>query len=253
MVGGEGHDRLGLDAVDDRRWRLDLTRGTLTSDRGPRLDFTGTEAYRLGSNAAGRRIDVRGTRQADDLTITGNAMGELRLGGGTDTVQVYDRPRRGALVDGGRGRDTLLAQVGDGMPSTLVDLASGRYGKQSRPGARIRGVEDVTALARRKLVIRGDGGDNVLRWRSCADQGEVRGGPGDDVIGLTERVRDLPASDLCEDGRVRLRALGGAGDDRLSGSPYADLLAGDRGFDRAVGGGGRDRCPGVERRRSCEG
>lgn len=252
MVGGEGEDRLGLTAVEDRRWRLDLARGTWTSDRGTRLEFTEIEGYGLGSNGAGRRIDVRGSRESDDLTITGDALGELRLGGGSDSVLVYDQPTRRALVDGGRGRDELLVWMTNDERPVLVDLVSSRWGSATRPQARVRGVEDVSALAQRRLELRGDARDNVLRWSSCEGGGEVRGGPGDDVLGPALRLGDRSTSTMCEqESRAPLRAHGGAGDDRLLGTPYRDVLAGDRGRDRADGAAGRDRCPGVEVRRSC--
>ena len=58
------------------------------------------------------------------------------------------------------------------------------------------------------------------------------------------------SEDDCGTG-ARRTLVGGAGDDRLSGSIYADLLVGGPGFDRVDGFGGGDRCD-AEVEKRCE-
>ena len=101
--------------------------------------------------------------------------------------------------------------------------------------------EKVKVVAGRRIRVRGRGGVDVINANSYARlRGDVpvvlAGGAGAD------RLVGSPAKD---------RLLGGTGADSLFGDSGRDEIVGGPGVDRAFGQQGRDRCT-AEVRRSCE-
>jgi CSLREA domain-containing protein len=86
----------------------------------------------------------------------------------------------------------------------------------------------------------------------CGGRGATAvGGPGQDVITGTDGgdvIHGLGDDDVVKTRGGPDRACGGAGKDLLKGGGGPDKLIGDGGKDRCVGGGGRDRAPSCERR-----
>ena len=88
-------------------------------------------------------------------------------------------------------------------------------------------------------VPEGDGSGNAPVAADC----DVRGTPGDDVLGGTPRgetICGLGGNDRIQGGDGDDLLLGGEGDDRVSGGPGDDRLYGEVGRDRMRGGSGND-------------
>jgi Ca2+-binding RTX toxin-like protein len=101
--------------------------------------------------------------------------------------------------------------------------------------------DDRILGSRRRDIVDGAGGSDVLRLRDGNDGGT--GGPGKDV------VLPGPGDDGVSGGRGSDRMFGGPGNDHLSGDSLGDVvyggegdddLLGDRGADLLIGGAGND-------------
>jgi len=125
------------------------------------------------------------------------------------------------------------------------------------PDTRVAGTPgDDVILSNGAFSVEAGEGDDLICVSAAADprghNTDVDAGPGDDVVVV------VAASDECL--RSRMRASGGAGDDRITGTINADVLRGGagndwltgrRGKDVARGGPGRDTCF-SERTSACE-
>ena len=260
LVGGPGTDDLRVvvaegsagAAVDvdlaQRKVRIDgavLAQGwvefesTRVTDE-PLHDWDLDEATSVGS------VRIRGSAGPDRVILgVGGTRPPLNaaLGGGNDSISVFSSLlRRRSSLDGGPGRD-LLSVFENGAPARL-DLAAGLYTTGDRADrVRVLRFEDAvldsygsTGQGRATTLI-GTRGPNRL----AAACGVIKGGGGNDVLGVAPRFR----------GCTSFRVEGGYGADRLGGTPTNDVLIGGPGRDLAIGRAGNDRCV-AERRVECE-
>lgn len=169
------------------------------------------------------------TGRGDDSVSTGNGDDVLRGGFGRDSLDGGGGRNRlfgdegndtlnmsaasSGLVDGGAGKDTLIAS-GD------VDLLKGVGFGSTGDRIIVSGIENVTVnLVREGSVVRGDDRSNVLNGGGSIYGATYSGEGGVDRI-------------TGGDGADRLR--GGDGNDILNGGFGADILAGDKGADLFV-------------------
>ncbi|MEL7462998.1 MAG: calcium-binding protein [Pseudomonadota bacterium] len=214
------------------------------------LGFGGADTITLSSGSD----SVFGGDGADEITF-GAAAPSIYGQGGDDRV-VVTQASANAVVDGGRGSDTLdLAQL-NGVDLT-VDLNAA--GAQTVGGAlelTIASVENVTGadgadmLAGRSFeggAIRGEAGDDTLS-----------GGLGDDVLdgGADNDTADFSGAGsatqailLNRDGIAQSTLSSGRdvliGIENLIGSDFDDRLFGDAAANRIEGGDGGDTIDGV--------
>lgn len=177
--------------------------------------------------------DVKGTRHADVIVVTGDAQvsgrgGNDRIcgswivhaGPGNDRVR-FGRPFHGDFVefDGGKGDDRLV------LRSNAPARIDGGPGK-----------DRITSRRGWQYVLGGPGADTIA---TGPGKDEIQGGRGDDRI----RGQHGPDTITGDAGSDTMR--GGYGRDRISDSAGAD--------DVARGGPGVDTCSmSVEHRISCE-
>ncbi|HEX6263253.1 MAG TPA: calcium-binding protein, partial [Actinomycetota bacterium] len=204
-----------------------------TSDPGPHVALSGVELV-VVDGAGGddtldagdpidpflRVVELRGGDGAD--TLIGGDAGDLLVGGGgADDLLGGDGPdvlRGGAGIDsldGGQGDDLLAGGPGDdeeagGPGNDIFDQGTAEDGEDDLDGG--AGQLDVVAYDLRTEAV-----TVVLDGPSVS--GEA--GEGDAVAGIEV-------------------ALGGAGDDSLTGAGGDDSLRGGPGQDVLVGGGGDD-------------
>ncbi|MDN4162992.1 hypothetical protein [Nocardioides abyssi] len=257
---GDGDDTVtayGLAPGDDRRLRGGAGRDTVVltaagaagselvvdlEDGRARLDGETVAVADAFEDVVGRAgsadLTVLGTDGPNAISVVGSAAVDAR--GGRDRITLHGDPRS---VRGGPGIDHVEVQGYADLEDLPVryDLHRRTF---TRNGATVPfAVEKLlvrsTGALREDVVVLGTPGRDVVVMRACG--GVVRGAGGDDVL----RSR----AEQCEDTRTVLR--GGPGDDRLSGDVDGEVLIGGAGRDRAVGGAGTDRCR-AEIERECE-
>ena len=183
-------------------------------------------------------VSVRGTDGPNDIFVTGRV--SVDAGGGRDTMTLH-----GDLVSvvGGSGRDHVaMSGYGDFEDVPVVyDLGGRTFTRGGEAVAfETESLRVYSTGGRREAVtVLGSSRRDVVTIGACG--AVVRGGGGDDVL----------RSDAEQCSWVPVTAYGGAGDDRLRGSVGRDVLIGNGGRDRASGDLGRDRCR-AEVERSCE-
>ncbi|UUZ59629.1 hypothetical protein [Nocardioides sp. B-3] len=229
-------------------------------------------------------MSLVGSDADEDVTVTGGPVGDIRPGGGDDSLsmQAWGDAFVPRSADGGPGSDSgrletacLALRVENGGSATC-DGASGpfgsfdeviatslnsgstvrlvgsaaaeRPGRQWRPshdpGARAGPTRSASTMPTRR-VSGGGGGDDI--WASGGDV-IVKGQAGRDHIELSG-PEGRPGAAV-----ARQVALGGRGADKLRGTDESagDRLVGGRGRDSANGRGGKlDRCP-AETTKNCE-
>ena len=251
------------------------------------------QSFRFGGQDAASSsklpVSFSGSSLSEFVTVAGGPVGDIRLGGGDDGLDVEswnDRyvPRS---ADGGPGDDTaaidtaclVLTIVVD--DSTTCDGTTGPFagfgfvvGSSERGGSRVtvvgtRAGEHLVANGDRATVRGRGGADEILvdegwttrvfggggadRIVATGDDVLVRGGAGGDRVLL----QGSPGYRLFGGSPVDVKrqvALGGGGPDVLRGTTQrqADRLVGGPGRDRADGrAGNRDYCR-AERAVRCE-
>ena len=245
---GQGHDTLVLSkrmavtgsAHQDRivgspgRDRLDGGAGNDTIDAGGGFDYIlpdgvddqpGNDAVAADpgpdvvSSLTGKD-QLAGGSGADHIEAFSHEPSVVEAGSGDDYVGQYVTPGDGAVSEGGDGDDvvTFYGRLLEGQTPRAVftvDLRTGVTYSQSTPS----GTGTVSGFEGYRLV------DDV-RWRFFGSA-------------LPERVWAI--------GGGPLRAVMGAGNDRITGTGYDERFDGGDGNDAAYGGGGDDRCVSVER------
>lgn len=245
VSGGAGSDTVLPAATTPGSTELDFVAGTLERDGANALTFTSLEAFTLGSIATPNvSVTVRGSGASERVDLWGGQARSVRadFGGGDDVLSMIQAPVEAALT-GGTGRDLL--ETGSGDLGLTFDLAAGTL----RVGDAVlaaQGWEDALIMAP-DVSMTGTAADNELRSVAC--RSTVRGLAGDDhITSATDEDHWDAYFFSCPQ---RLNALGGPGDDELSGSLGDDRLIGGPGRDRVDGARGRDRCV-AERERRCE-
>lgn len=141
-------------------------------------------------------------------------------GPGENDIEITDDGYRFTVT----GRQPLTAKTGCTQiwPSIVrCDGALYRDRLYARMG---RGDDSLRVVSRfSSCRIRGDGGDDLMKIRSC--RGTMRGGPGSDRLIGSGKADEI---------------FGGRGRDVLIGRDGADMLDGGPGYDVMLGDGGRD-------------
>jgi Ca2+-binding RTX toxin-like protein len=139
---------------------------------------------------------------------------KIRLGEGSDRLEVGSGVRINLTVEGGAGNDFIRTGAGD-------DRVEGGAG------------DDEIHTGAGRDYINGSLGNDKLYGEAGHDT--IYGGDGDDTID------GGAGDDYLEGGRGKDHLTGAAGQDVLSGGLDDDLLEGGAGDDRLYAGGGRDR------------
>ncbi len=170
--------------------------------------------------------------------------GDDRISGGPGSDELTGGPGRDR-VDGGRGNDTLLD--GETERSSAPDVFVG--GPQRADAGPDRG-DAVSYASRRRRVEIAIGATSTTGDRLVGIESAI-GGRGDDRLsgdGRDNQLEGGPGDDLLRGrGRDDL-VFGGPGDDRVRGDDGDDVVVGDEGTDRLLGGAGDDLVGGREER-----
>lgn len=245
--GGEGHNTLivygGPQSTGDNVWDIDVPTGVATLDQTTAFTFHGfTDVWPWVNRSPGDVLHLRGSAEDEQVLMYNYSRGhlDLDLGGGDDAIGIGMWRTDVARVSGGPGRDSI--NIGASGGDLRADLTTGAWDVAWRSRTiphRIAGFESLRFGGFASAFLRGT---NRAESVSVGDSGcpTLLGGGGDDVLSV-ETVPD----------RCGVRLVGGAGDDRLSGSGHDDVLLGGPGDDTADGEPGRDRCR-AETRISCE-
>ena len=248
-----------------------LSRPATIVGTGPTV--TGTEGRDVIVTGTATTVEALG---GDDLVCvsgTEQPLVVLAIGAGNGNdmvvVETADVVATGSRVDGGHGRDQLIAAQPGGR--LAVNLRRDRWLLDSR-SATVTGLEDVTLVAPSVRIL-GDDEDNTLGSSACF--AKLDGNGGDDYLGNrprryfedytfdcdgSSRMHGGPGADRIQDSDGDGTLHGGPGhdaiegrdgDDQLDGGTGRDDLIGGTGRDRADGGSGRDRCR-AEREEHCE-
>ena len=189
-------------------------------------------------------VEVRGGTGRDVLAggrgiddLRGDA-GDDRLGGGGGSDELTGGSGRDR-VEGGGGDDTLLDGETDGQAAP--DVFAG--GRQRTSAGVNRG--DAISYASRRRAVRID-----LRSAPATTTGDrftgvesAIGGRGNDRLsgdGRDNQLEGGPGDDAVRGRGGRDVVLGGAGDDRVAGDDGDDVVWGDEGADALSGGDGGD-------------
>ena len=243
---GPGADRI----AGDRWWLVDVAGGS-GDDR-----ITGA---RLASGGAGRdrleKVSWGDGGPDDDVLAGDEPAADLRGGAGNDSLTVSelgrtsggdgdDRLAGGEFADGGAGDDSVTgaaqARGGDGNDRIIVPP----WGSWRETGGSAGAPHDEPWRTCRG-TLRPRMSDPYL-FDGPTVPGAV-GGPGNDVITGSSSADWLigDAGDDVISGAGNGDAVdGGAGADRLAGNDGADLVVGRDGNDSIDGGGGADRLDG---------
>jgi Ca2+-binding RTX toxin-like protein len=204
---------------------------------GPQPDLDGGpgDDVILGSDAADEAL--YGGPGDDRIYGRGGVLDSLSGGDGNDLLDGSGPTE--VLAFGGEGDDTLIAGDGAGQISVPdgQGIATYVYDDSHLWGG--PGDDRLIGAAGPDRLDGGPGADSM------------RGGAGDDVADYTARTAPLTitADDRPGDGEAGENddvgsdiedIIGGAGDDRLVGSPGENVIDGAEGNDDIVGGGGRD-------------
>jgi hypothetical protein len=208
----------------------------------------GRGAQCSAAGVASARVDAG---DGDDSVFAFYASLPLVIDGGPGADDL-DGGKSGNTILGGDGNDRMAAAaspdpVGNTFEGGAGDDRIGAVQEKIRsPGQK---TEALVFEATRDRVVCGDGTDHVAadlldeladRCESVTlfvrfDQVLLLGTPGDDVV---TAPRDVPLR--------RFRIDGQAGDDVLTGGPYADVVRGGAGRDVLRGGAGDDRILAVD-------
>ena len=249
--GGTGRDTLRLAGDGDNAWTLTGTNaGTVA---GTVVDFTGAEdltgadgadvfAFAAGASvgwldggAGVNVLDYSGLDTPLEVFLSAGAASHtegvtrFRIARGGSAADLLVAGPLGAVLVGGAGDDSLLGGTGD-------DVLTGGAGNDLLVGgAGIDQVAEVMPTAANITLTNTslDGGvDTGLDLLVGIESASLTGGPGNTIIRASKFTL----------GPVTLE--GGAGNDKLFGSPQDDRLLGGDGKDRLVGGRGNDTLSG---------
>lgn len=184
------------------------------------------------------------------LLFEGEAGNDSAIGGGGDDILIGGRGDD--VLDGGDGDDSFVwnnfdgfdqVDGGDGVDTQTFNLSGGGFGDEivfagTTSGEAILsrvnfGQFDVTMTDVENVFIQSRTGDDTLTIDNVQAGGVARitfaASAGDDVLIVAPGTT------------AAVTALGGTGDDDLTGGDAGDVLVGHVGDDTLSGGGGRDR------------
>lgn len=225
--------------------RLNMNTGEGLSVRDNRMHRTMFSLLEDRMEAAGLHLSAHGER------INGNAQAELFISSTT---------AEGDVFAGRNGDDTyfLYAQADiverDGGGKDIVYLMTPELERTYRLPANVEMVKVLSTFTGNAAdnwiagtdpggVLRGMGGDDVLRVGTGNRGYVLDGGNGNDVLNGgngPDTLRGGDGDDILGGGNLGDTLSGGNGDDLLRGGAANDVLWGGRGADRLVGNEGRD-------------
>lgn len=237
-----------------------------------------------GGTSSGLPVSFVGSEADEDVTVSGGPVGDIRLGGGDDSLSVhaYNDAFVPRSADGGPGSDSAVLETACVTMRVAVtrdiscDGFSGPFGgfdeviaTSLRSGSTVSLVGSATAerlvASGGRVTVHGRGGADEIGVDDASTTRVSGGGGADDIwaSGGDVIVKGQTGSDRIEllgpeGGRApavtRQVALGGRGADQLRGTDetQGDRLVGGRGKDQANGKGGKhDRCV-AEATKNCE-
>jgi Ca2+-binding RTX toxin-like protein len=155
--------------------------------------------------------------EAGDDVLVGNTGDDLMAGGEGDDLMVWNNGDGSDIMEGGLGYDVALVNGADGPGDVFEIAADGGRVDFARTNL---GPFTLDIGSTEKLVVRGQGGDDVMTGGEGLGgliKLKLDGGDGNDSI------------------------TGGDGNDYLKGGDGDDVLVGFRGDDKMLGGDGGDR------------
>jgi Ca2+-binding RTX toxin-like protein len=255
LAGGKGNDTYLVDNAGDK----------ITEIAGTGNGFIDTvKAGITFSIAPFANVENLTLTGSDDITGTGNTLGNLILGNagkntlsggdGNDTLQ--DLAANGGdsndTLQGGKGDDVLQDDMGDNSldggdgndvlqttgtgNDTLLggngdDVLQDSGGTNTLDGG--AGNDKLTAGAGNDILLGGDGNDTI---QDSGGTNEIHGGKGNDSIVISGKADDTITGD---DGDDNIIANGG-GTQNLFGNAGNDVLIAGKGTDHIEGGDGND-------------
>ena len=208
-----------FEGLESRRLFAVSPGGTATIDEStPRLDVEGTR------RADQIVVDLNATTGNIDVTINGTAAGSFALA----------QAPAGIRIDGGKGNDTITVGAGITLPVEIRgdkgnDVITGGSGADLIDGG--AGKDNCNGGAGSDTILGGAGGDSVS---GGSGSDNIDGGSGRDSCDGGDD------SDSVVGGNGRDVLVGAVGDDRLRGGPGRDRCDGGEGDDDIDGGRGRD-------------
>jgi Ca2+-binding RTX toxin-like protein len=225
LDGGDGRDLLSL-TTGDTAVGLDLITQTLTTSLGSSR-LASFESTDLATGTG--KVTFRGTAGDDLLTVNPGAATPVDISteGGQDGIVVEPATiAAGSRIDGGEGRNKLIAATGTGQMT--LDLRQDLLVIDGR-SMTATGIQDAFLIAT-DVVMVGDQRGNLLSFAGC--RADLRG----------EHGRDRLVN--AYDGYFEKYTFDCAAETRMSGGGGADYLRGGQGVDRLVGGSGTDELEG---------
>lgn len=226
LIGGGGDDSL---AVGDLAATDILAVEMFGGDGDDSVDGSLTSTPILFEGEAGNDSAVGGA--GDDILIGGRGDDTLEGGAGNDSF-VWNNYDGFDLVDGGSGVDTQTFNLSGGGLGDEMLLEGTNLGEAIFSRSNF-GQFTVTMTEVEDVVVQSRNGDDTLTIDNAQTGGVLRvtyaANAGDDVLIVAPGTT------------VAVTALGGTGDDALTGGDAADVLVGHVGDDTLSGGGGRDR------------
>lgn len=218
ITGGLGDDVLNGDAGNDTFDEGAATSGADVINGGAGTDLV---SYALRSNDVSVNIDAVAldgeTGEKDKVMLD---VENVTTGGGNDTIvgSALDN-----VLDGGAGNDTISAGAGN---DTLIGGAGTN-------------------------TLKGEAGDDLFDQTTTLGNDTIQGGAGTDTVSYALRTNDVTivldaASTSGESGETDTitndveNAVGGDGDDTITGNGLDNLLQGGVGVDTINGGAGDD-------------
>ena len=241
LFGGLGNDEiLGGNSAIGTVFSGDEGNDTLISGAliGAGEDYFGGSGHDMANFGAAASGGVFWLGPMGTVAIGGvisylNAVEDLVMTGQDDSVQGSGAAN---WIEGGNGNDTIFGRGGD---DSLFGGAGNDY------------FNDMTGVAN---IYGGSGDDQIALAGAISTGGLIDGGSGadDQIIAADNSVNwrfDLAAGTATANGRVQVltgfeQAVGGFGDDTLTGNSADNILRGSRGRDVLAGGSGVDMLDG---------
>jgi len=175
--------------------------------------------------------------------VPGALVTGVDLGAGDDQVGLLNAAAATPhpLLQGGAGDDQIVATYDSTIDLDLFagDLTAASAAVTSTYAA--EGFEDANASSGLVTLKGTDAGNHLLVYACTA---RVVAGRGADTVRFVAvpAVPDFDPTPDCSGVHFHLSALGGPGQDRLTGRRWSDLLIGGKGRDVVDGKGGNDIC-----------
>ncbi|MEL6977657.1 MAG: cadherin domain-containing protein [Pseudomonadota bacterium] len=264
-VDADGTDSVSYSLSDDAggRFQIDPSTGVVTVADASLLDFEDAASHAItvlatstDGSTASQTYSIAVTDAAETLSVAGTfvdaGVAETSITGsaGADDITAH---ADGGDLRGGEGEDTLRGGAGDDVldGGAARDRLLGGEGADTLRGG--DGADILKGEAGDDVIYGGADGDNIT---GGAGADEMHGGDGVDTVRYQQDVDGVVvdlATQTASGGEAQgdtlsgfERAVGGQGDDRLSGDAGENMLVGNEGDDVLEGRGGDDRLQGDE-------